>query len=113
MLQINVDPISNREEWTDNCEVRDQNNVLVDLSSASIVLAVQDRQTKVHVLLASTDDGNITIPGTGVFRWTFTETEMRGVDASRAYEIGCTLALNGTIHQLFIGTVNVLDGIVP
>lgn len=113
MLHAVIDAVSNREDWIEQVEVRDVTNVLVDLSTATIVFAVRDKQTKAQLLLASTADGNITIVGTGVFQWEFTEEEMRGMDASRAYECGCTIALNGTTKQFFIGTVNVLDGIVP
>jgi hypothetical protein len=113
MLQATMEPVSNREDWVQQCEVRDENNDLIDLSSAVIVLAVRDRKSKVQVLLAQTSDSTIVIQATGVFQFTFTESQMRGLDASRAYDLGCTLQLNGTTSQFFIGSVPVLDGIVP
>jgi hypothetical protein len=113
MLQIDFDPVSNREDWTDDCAVRDEANVLVDLSAAIIVLTVRDKQSQSAVLVAKTADSTITVTGTGIFEWTFTEAQMRTVPVPREYNIGCTLKLNGTTRQLFVGTINVLDGIVP
>ena len=115
MLQAVIEPISNREDWIEVCEVRDyESNELVDLTGAAIVMAVRDKTSKVQVLNASTDDGTIIIQGLGTFRWQFPLSSMRGIAVSRSYEVGCTIQLNGgPTQQFFIGTVNVLDGIVP
>lgn len=113
MLQAVFEPVSNREDWINQCEVRDENNQLVDLTGANIVLAVRDRSTKNNLLNANTGNGSVVIQATGVFQFTFPLSQMRGLDASKAYDIGCTIQLNGATQQFFIGSVNVLDGIVP
>ena len=113
MLQAVFEPVSNREDWIDQCEVRDDNNALVNLTGATIVIAVRDRTTKGNLLNAKTADGTIVIQGIGIFQFTFTVSQMRGLDASKSYEVGCTILLNGVTQQFFIGTVSVLDGIVP
>lgn len=113
MILVTLEPVTNRQTWTDQCEVRDEDDVLIDLSAATIVLGVRDKNTKDAVLTAKTADGTITIQTTGVFEFSFTETQMRTVCASKAYEVGCTIELNGATMQFFIGTISVLDGITP
>lgn len=113
MLQATFEPVSNREDWIEQCEVRTEAGVLVDLSAAVIVMAVRERQSKQQKLLAQTADSTITIDATGIFTFTFTLAQMRGLDASKAYDMGCTIQLNGTTQQFFVGSVPVIDGVVP
>jgi hypothetical protein len=113
MLQATMEPVSNREDWVQQCEVRDEANDLVDLTGAVIVLAVRERKSQVQVLLAQTADSTIVVQALGIFQFTFTVAQMRGLDASRAYDLGCTILLNSVTSQFFIGSVPVLDGIVP
>lgn len=113
MLESHFEPVSNREDWVEQVEVRSEAGVLVDLSTAVIVMAVRERQSKQQKLLAQTSDSTITIDGVGFFTFTFPVSQMRGLDASKTYEIGCTIKLNGATQQFFIGTVPVIDGIVP
>jgi|SRR5215471_10872102 len=112
MLEATFEPVSNREDWIETCEVRDQSNALVDLTGAVIVIAVRDKQTKSQLMQALTADSSITINAPGIFQFTFPLSKMRTMTASKAYEIGCTIQLNGTTQQFFVGTVNVIDGIV-
>jgi hypothetical protein len=112
MLHAVFDPVSNREDWVNTSEVRDQDNNLVDLTTATIVVELRDKNAKRVLLSAKTADNTITIPSTGFFAWTFGVSQMRSLDASVAYEIGCTIQLNGITHQYFRGSVPVLDGIV-
>jgi len=111
MLQVVFEPVSDREDWTDTCEVRDQSDVLVDLSTAVIVLCVASK-SKTVLMTASTTNGKVTIVSTGIFTFTFTKAEMRGLDASVAYDVGCTIELNSVTRQYFVGKVSVLHGIV-
>src|SRR5262245_66530786 len=113
MLQAVIEPVSNREDWIDQCEVRDENNALVNLTGAVIVIAVRDPTTKSNVLKADTASGSITLPALGIFQFTFPLAQMHGLVASRSYEVGCTIKLGSITRQFFIGSVNVLDGVVP
>jgi hypothetical protein len=113
MLQGVIEAVSNREDWYDQVEVRDDDGELVDLTGATIVFAVREKGSNTVKLLARTADATITIPSTGVFQFTFSSTQMRGLVASRAYEVGCTVTHNGVLKQLFTATVPVIDGIVP
>lgn len=113
MLHANFDPVSNREHWSNTSEVRDNDNGdLIDLATAIIVLEVRHRDSKRVLLRARTDDASISIDGLGIFSHTFTDQQMRQLDASLAYEVGCTIQLNGIVQQFYIGNLPVLDGIV-
>jgi hypothetical protein len=113
MLQATFEPVSNREDWIQQCEVRNEDGELIDLTDAAIVMAVRDRQSRQQKLLAQTSDSTITIEATGIFTFSFSVTQMRGLDASKTYDMGCTIQLNGTVQQFFVGSVPVIDGIVP
>jgi hypothetical protein len=111
MQHINFEAISNREDWIDTFEVRDTNNALVDLSAATIVLSVRDKTSK-RTLLHATVGSGITLPQLGQFTFSFPVDQMRQLNASVAYEVGCTIKTNSRTQQYFTGTVPVLDGIV-
>jgi hypothetical protein len=111
MQQVIFESVSNREQWSDTVEVR-RDGTLVDLSAATIVLAVRSKQSKSILMTAQTSDSTITIESLGVFVFTFLVSRMRELDASIAYEVGCTLEIGGVVEQLFIGNISVLDGIV-
>ena len=112
MLTATFEPVTNREDWTDLVEVRDVDNELMDLSSATIVVAVAESDCDRVVLTASTDNGAVTIQGMGTFEFMFTKEQTRGLQAAHTYKVGCTIAINGTTRQLWIGSVPILHGIV-
>jgi len=112
MQRVLFDPVTNREDWIQQCEVRgDDTGDLIDLTGATIVVAVRDKVSKVIPMVAQTSDGSVVIQGIGFFQFTFPVATMRGLDA-KTYEIGCTILLNGVTGEFFIGTVPVIDGIV-
>jgi hypothetical protein len=111
MLQVSFNGVSNREQWDNVTFVVDQDGTLYDLSTATIVVALRNRTSKHNMRTLGVGDG-ITVPSPGIFIFTFTEDQMRDLDASFVYEIGCTIRLNGSTQQFFTGTVSVLDGIV-
>jgi hypothetical protein len=91
--------------------VRDQDDALVDLATATIVTEVRDRKSGRMMLRAATGSG-ITIESVGVFSHMFTDQQMRTLKASEGYEVGCTIQLNAIVQQFYIGTLPVLDGVV-
>lgn len=111
MLLVTLEPISNREDWIDQCEVLDQDDAAVDLTTATIVLAVRNSKTKAITLTASTANGSITLVSTGIFQFAFTLNQTRSLCAE-TYDVGCTINLNSVTQQFFIGTIAVLDGVV-
>jgi hypothetical protein len=103
--------VSNREDWLDGGEVRDADSVLVDITGASIIVQVSDRESHAPMLTVSTDNGLITITGTGTFQWEVPAASMR-VFCAETYDVGITIELNGGTTQLFKGTIPILDGVV-
>jgi hypothetical protein len=103
--------VSNREDWVDGGDVRDADGVLVDIAGASIILQVNDRESHAPLLTVSTDNGLITITGTGTFEWEVPVASMR-VFCAETYDVGITIELNGSTTQLFKGTIPILDGVV-
>jgi hypothetical protein len=112
MQRAVFDPVSNREHWINMSEVRDQDDALVDLSAAVIKVALRDKESKRTLLHAEIGNG-VSIEGLGVFKHTFTDQQMRILDASFTYEVGCTIELDGIVQQFYIGSVPIIDGIVP
>jgi hypothetical protein len=67
---------SNRATYRETFEVFDDDtDTLFDLTDCTIVFEVRARGDGSPVLSASTDDGNVTIQGTGVFDVLFSRDE--------------------------------------
>jgi hypothetical protein len=113
-LDIKFEAVSNRADWITDFEVvTDETETPVDITGASIAWAVRDKKTKSAALTATVDNGIIITdaPG-GRFTVSFDDSQMRAL-CPATYDVGCTILLNGTTDQLFVGTVSVIDGIVP
>lgn len=114
MLQALFEPVTNREDWIQQCEVRDQDDNLFDLTGCTIVMVVRERKTRIQRMIAQTTDGSIVIQSAGVFQFTFPLAQMHGLDVNVSYEVGCTIKLpTGVTQQFFVGSVPLIDGIVP
>lgn len=119
MFRGTLDEESNKATWTDDVEVTDEEGTLIDLTDAIIVLEVRakrsidDYDTNITnaILSATTTNGKITLQGTGVFRFSFTKSEMNSLCAG-TYEMGGTIERDGETDQFLIGQVPILDGIV-
>jgi len=106
---------SNRARWQFSVELTDPATDLpVDLTGATIELAVRDQQSK-QPLLTGTTGAEITIgtPATdGAFSVLFSRTVMATL-ADGMYDVGLRVTLaSGADFQLFVGTLPVVDGIV-
>lgn len=108
-------PVSNRADWIDTVEVIDEEaesgEEMIDLAGCDIVLSITDGDD-VERAAASTEDGTILIADIGVFQFTIPRATMTNLIPG-AYQAGVTIARDGETSQAIIGTVNVLDGIVP
>lgn len=107
---------SNRATWTFSIELTDPDTDLaIDLTGATISIAVAEQQSKDALLTGSTVDGKIVIatPATdGAFTVTFPLTDMETLEAG-LYDAGITVLLaSGTTYQLLVATLPVIDGIV-
>lgn len=107
---------SNRATWTFSVELTDPDtDVAIDLTGATIELAVREQSSRRALLTGSTTDGKIAItaPATGgVFTVTFSATDMEALAAGH-YDVGVVVTLaSGTSYQLIVATLPVIDGIV-
>jgi hypothetical protein len=107
---------SNRATWTFSIELTDPDTDLaIDLTGATIKVAVAEQQSKQALLTGSTGDGKVVIatPATGgAFTITFPLADMQTLEAG-LYDVGITVTLaNGTTYQLLVATLPVTDGIV-
>lgn len=101
--------VSNREDWIQAIDVVDEDGSNVDISSASIDLAVRLKGSGTPSLEASVGDGiNVSSPR---FTFTFDSGDMRGLDPG-TYDVGCVVTISGTATQLLVGTVTVVDGVI-
>lgn len=121
-----LSPVSNKAHWTDCVEVTDaETGEPIDLTTAlDIVLAVRfpgagngvfdgyyyASQGNHYGLTASLKDGKITLIQPGIFQFAFSDGDMKGL-APQTYDVGLVIVSNdGTISQLIIGQVPVLEG---
>ncbi len=113
MYEANFAPVSNRADWLGTIELvyDDTNEILTDLTGLSVLLEVRSRNPPCRVLMATTDDGHITLTPDGVIQWQFSADEMRGLSAG-TYEIGVTITREDITEQELVGSVPVIDGIV-
>ena len=108
---------SNRADWS--WSVNPLKNRLtglaIDLTGASIALAVGDQNSKTTLLTASTTDGRITItaPATsGVFTVLVPASAMSALEAGQ-YDLGVIVTLStGRVYQLIKGVLAVNEGVV-
>jgi hypothetical protein len=110
MQHVNFEAVSNREDWVDTFEVR-EDDVLVDLTAATILFQLRDKTSKRTVLHATVGSG-VTLGDPGQFTILFPVEQMRQLNASVAYEVGCTIKRGSRTQQYFTGTLPVLDGVV-
>src|SRR5262245_48110617 len=107
---------SNRARWTFSVELTDpETDEAIDLTGATIELAVRDQNSKIPLLTGSTDTGKITIatPATsGAFTVLFEKQDM-SVLADGMYDVGLRVTLSDDRDfQLIVATLPVVDGIV-
>jgi hypothetical protein len=113
MYDVSFSPQSNQASWVFIGMVTDIEDKPIDISACSMVFAVREKRGGQR-LVASTDNGKITYPSMGVFRWFFTESEMNGL-CSGTYDTGLTLTNDDGTQtvQLSVGSLPIVDGVVP
>ena len=113
MYHITFPPQSNRATWIGIGQVTDLDDNPIDISQCSMVFEINDSQDW-RRLEASTANGKISHLDVGVFRWTFSRDEMRGLEPG-TYKTGLTLTNDdGTqTTQLSVGPLPIVDGVVP
>jgi hypothetical protein len=124
--------ISNRQSFIDAVELYDdEDGTLVDLTGCIIQVEIRPAglswpsdsywsagwgwgyglfgSTR---LLASTADGSIIIPDVGTFIFTFTPAQIASL-CPGLYELAANISRDDETVQLILGTMPVLDGVVP
>ena len=104
---------SNKSSWTYVGMITDMDDNPIDISSCSMVFAIREKNG-VQRMQATTDNGKITYPSLGTFRWFFTKDEM-GSLCAKTYETGLTLTNDDGTQtiQLSIGPLPIVDGNMP
>jgi hypothetical protein len=122
MFIANFQAITTASDWNDAVQITDsETGEPVDLTGCTIVISVARRRKSSGnwwwgnrpLLTATTDDGTVSIVDLGIFAFTFPVATRSGVLAPGVYEVGATISQSGEVIQLLLGTISVLDGIVP
>lgn len=110
METIRIAPHSNRETFSESWQAIEDGEPL-NLTGASIVFSVRDKVSDEEVLSGTTSGGEITITTTTV-TVDFTADDMSGLDP-KEYNVGMTIELLSSTTQFFVGTLQIVDGVVP
>lgn len=105
---------TNREDWAFPVFeiVDDDTGELVDLTSATIVYEIFDREG-CPVKTGSTDDGGVTRPDSTSFEIVVPRSSITGECTSGLYSMGITLENGGRTTSLFAGSITIIRGNVP
>lgn len=101
---------SNREDWELDIALEDETGAAIDTTGCTLVISVRD-DNNVEVLAGKTG-AEITIPETGTARIRFPASQVRALCAG-TYAVGLTITDGTNTAQLFVCTVQCIDGIVP
>lgn len=103
---------SNRADWTLLVSATDADTgEAIDFTGASVTVAVKD-ENGCQRLLATTSNGKVTLPTANAVQIAFTDDDMKTLCAA-TYLIGAVYTISAETNQLFTGTFNVFDGVVP
>jgi hypothetical protein len=119
---ITFPPQSNRASWIFVAQFTDFDNDPIDLSNCSLVFAIRSPRRDGdgygfhpgEALIASTENGKLTIIDIGKFQWFFTLQDMRNLRPG-TYDTGLTLTNDDGTQtvQLSVGPLPIFDGVVP
>ena len=111
LAKVQFDTMTNRESWIGRVEIRDMEGRPFDLSLADIRLEVAERPHCSPALKASSRDGTASGNANGLIEWEFSEQQMRALKAG-FYKVGLVYTLQGRTTQVFLGDIQIEDGIV-
>ena len=113
MYQVTFPAQSNRASWVFIGQITDLDDNPIDLTGLPMVFQIRDKDGCPR-LMASTDNGKISIIALGTFRWFFTLQDMQRLGPGQ-YDTGLTLANDDGTQtvQLSVGPLPVVDGVVP
>lgn len=111
MYLTNVEA-SNRADWIVQISATDADSgAAINFSTATdITVAIKD-ENGCQKLVATLANGKVTLPTTGTIQFHFTRDDMKNLCAA-TYLVGATYTVGGETDQIFVGAVNVYDGVV-
>lgn len=106
--------VSNREDWVQPGTILDSTTKEpFDITDAAIKVVLRDQNTKTTYLTADIGSGvTITDASSGEFEWHFTVAQMHGIEPE-TYDVGVIVTKDNLVSQLFAGTIEVYDGVIP
>lgn len=113
MFTGTLDPASNRADWQFAIELVDLDGNDLNLSGATINIAIRTQGQILPLLTGSTSDGHIFITGLGNFNVSFSPAEMRILNPG-SYDVGLTAKFaSGITYQILANaTLPVIDGVM-
>ena len=113
MKFISLPTFSNREDLELIFRLKDSEDgtlIEIDADTDEIVFEVRD-ECDTSLLLATLDNGKITITDTGVVTVAFPRSEMTSL-TPKQYQYGLTFARDGSTSQVAKGAITITSGIV-
>lgn len=105
--------VSNREDWTIQFYAEDEDTgEAIDFSTATEITFTLRDKSWCQRISATMSGGEVTTPTTGLVEIAIPQSDMQNLCAGD-YPIGCTYELNSVTAQLFVGSAQIYDGIVP
>lgn len=100
-------------DWAEAVELIDDNTSLaLDVPiEAEFKLSIGDRCW--GPFNASTEDGKVVRAASNILTWRFTPDDLSRFWRSGTYSVGLTMTTEGGTQQLLVGTLSIIDGIVP
>lgn len=109
MYQIQFLPQLNQVDWTFVGGIRDANtDEDLDLSIYTWKFEILEPGSTCVCLTASTENTKFTTPELGIFVFTFTDSEMRGL-CPKTYDTRMIMELDGQSQALSVGPLPVID----
>lgn len=117
MYRGTLNPISNAATWTDELEFFDDETGEAmfeedddDTHPDDITLKLRDKDSGSTVLSGSLSGGELAISADGIVTFTFSASDMSGIDA-KTYEVGVLYDADDVVTQLILGEISVLKGL--
>ena len=130
MYMVNFPETSNVSDWIGTVQLNDDDTGdLIDLTGCTVTFMVVPQTARgsgtgggggwpniystqtTPVLVASTTNGKITLPSTGIIQWTFRASEMAALPGG-FYECGLRIFKSPDTTQILLGQLPIINGAV-
>lgn len=125
MYTLRFDEQSNAADWVDHWQIIGENgepaNIYADGWAVKVRINTTPRASRSghyyggadqsgEFLIASTDDGTLTVNSDDALEWRFTASQMSQLPPG-AYAVSCIATKAGQTVQLFLGTLPIIQGV--